>query len=175
MIPARHSLHKHHTQVLAQVDALRVDLEDALGAAVRYALEGGQAEGEPAGLGEALVAALSAASSASPPPAPAASHAPLLQATAARCGLAPAIAAALDGGVVALDSVQREYLQLLLLGGEGGGGGATRRRLLRPPPPPPRTPPPGPPWPPPSRTSCRTWARAMRRRAWRPWGGTPRA
>jgi len=123
MIPARHSLHKHHTQVLAQVDALRVDLEDALGAAVRYALEGGQAEGEPAGLGEALVAALSAASSASPPPAPAASHAPLLQATAARCGLAPAIAAALDGGVVALDSVQREYLQLLLLGGEGGGGG----------------------------------------------------
>ena len=133
MIPARQPPLTHNTllilQALAQVDALRVDLEDALGAAVRAALDGGGDEGEPAGLGEALVAALSAAaasSSAAPgaAPSPSSPHLPLLPATVARCGLAPAIAAALRDGLVALDGVQRDYLQALLGGGGQVAGGA---------------------------------------------------
>ena len=107
-----------------------MDLEDALGAALKSALGPGGVGEEPSGLGEALVAALSAAAassaSASSP------HAPLLPATVTRCGLAPAIAVALRDGVIALDPVQRSYLEALLGGGGGGGEAAPAAAALAP-------------------------------------------
>jgi len=72
----------------------------------------GRAAGDgAAAVGEAVVAALAAAApravaGVGPPP--------LLPAASARCGLAEALAAAADGGVVALDGVQREYAASLL-------------------------------------------------------------